>query len=108
MIDDIFTFLKLLRENNNREWFHANKQLYDDARAKVELITMQLIGEISKFEPLPACGPKNAFTAYIATLGSHPTKLPTNVISASTSIPLAERKASCRDITCISSPAHLW
>ena len=51
MIDDIFTFLKLLRENNNREWFHANKQLYDDARAKVELITMQLIGEISKFEP---------------------------------------------------------
>lgn len=51
MIDDIFTFLKLLRENNNREWFHANKKLYDDARAKVELITMQLIGEISKFEP---------------------------------------------------------
>lgn len=45
-----FDFLKKLAANNSREWFHANRPLYDAERANVlEFVTI-LLGEISKFD----------------------------------------------------------
>ncbi len=43
-------FLRLLAENNNRDWFHKNKDLYKTARKEFENFTQKLIDEISKFD----------------------------------------------------------
>ncbi len=44
-------FLKKLEKNNDREWFTANKKLFDDANNNVIAMTDLLIGLISKFDP---------------------------------------------------------
>ncbi len=43
-------FLKKLSANNSREWFHANRALYDAARADVAEFVTLLLGEMSKFD----------------------------------------------------------
>ncbi len=43
-------FLKKLKKNNNREWFNANKQLYEDARYDYEKFAGELIDVITKFD----------------------------------------------------------
>jgi uncharacterized protein (TIGR02453 family) len=48
--DKIIDFLNTLKENNNREWFHANKKLYDFALKEFESFLDQLISEIRKFD----------------------------------------------------------
>ncbi len=47
---NIFSFLAELKENNNREWFAANKAKYQQAMADFEKITERLIAEISLFD----------------------------------------------------------
>lgn len=50
MISQILTFLKELQRNNNREWFHANKQRYDSLhKAHIETV-QQLINRIALFD----------------------------------------------------------
>ncbi len=44
-------FLKKLEKNNNREWFTANKKLFENANNNVIAVTDDLIGRISKFDP---------------------------------------------------------
>ncbi|HTX88532.1 MAG TPA: DUF2461 domain-containing protein [Bacteroidales bacterium] len=46
----ILSFLKELEKNNNREWFHAHKDLYDEARKEFELFVDSLIPGIAKFD----------------------------------------------------------
>ena len=41
----------MLQENNNREWFHANKGLYDEAKTNFEDFINSLIPAIAKFDP---------------------------------------------------------
>src|SRR3546814_18033914 len=54
-----FSFLRQLAENNNRDWFAANKSIYLDARADTEMFTASLIGEASRFDPtLAGLAPK--------------------------------------------------
>lgn len=48
---DILQFLKELRDNNNREWFNANKGRYRDIQTQIYDITSQLIAGLSEFEP---------------------------------------------------------
>lgn len=43
-------FLKKLKKNNTREWFKANKQLYEDARFDFEKFAGDLIDVITKFD----------------------------------------------------------
>lgn len=47
---DILSFLNALKKNNNREWFQANKDLYDHCRSEFELFVTFLIREIGKFD----------------------------------------------------------
>ena len=47
-------FLKKLAKNNNREWFTANKGLFDDANNDIIALTDNLIGRIAKFDPAVA------------------------------------------------------
>lgn len=43
-------FFSRLKENNNREWFHANKAEYDKLRKNFLLYTELLIQQISEFD----------------------------------------------------------
>lgn len=47
----VIEFLELVRRNNNRDWFQANKGLYDAAKAEFEEFTSQLIEGIGGFDP---------------------------------------------------------
>jgi uncharacterized protein (TIGR02453 family) len=46
-----FDFLKELVENNNREWFQANKERYEAARENVIEFTAELLKELHKTDP---------------------------------------------------------
>lgn len=48
--DKIFSFLKALKKNNNREWFEKNKPKYMAAKAEFEFLVHDLIKGISKFD----------------------------------------------------------
>lgn len=43
-------FLKKLKKNNNREWFNANKHMYEDARYDFEVFIFNLIQKISDYD----------------------------------------------------------
>lgn len=47
---NVIEFLKLLRKNNNREWFHKNKELYNRAKAEFEIFTNFMINEVQKID----------------------------------------------------------
>ena len=58
-----YDFLKDLVENNNREWFQANKERYDAARENVIDFTAELLKLMHKIDPgidTPHLMPKNA------------------------------------------------
>ena len=46
-----FDFLKALKENNNKEWFDANKSSFLEAKANFEEFIAELIKNISVFDP---------------------------------------------------------
>ncbi|MBN1597167.1 MAG: DUF2461 domain-containing protein [Bacteroidales bacterium] len=50
MFNKSLKFLQLLQQNNNRDWFHANKSIYNEAKAEFELVTEILIHEVSRFD----------------------------------------------------------
>ncbi len=43
-------FLKLLKKNNNRDWFNAHKEKYESAKKEFEIFIEKLIREISRFD----------------------------------------------------------
>ncbi len=47
---EIIDFLKELKENNNRDWFLANKKQYDKLKKSYQEFIQELISEISKFD----------------------------------------------------------
>lgn len=47
---DILEFTCQLKQNNNREWFQANKVWYEQVRSEFEQLVATLIKEISKFD----------------------------------------------------------
>lgn len=50
-MQNILYFLADLKENNNREWFQANKKRYESAKKEFEDFLNLLIPEIRKFDP---------------------------------------------------------
>ena len=44
-------FLRDLERNNNRDWFHANKDRYETSKENVLQTVLYLTAEISKFDP---------------------------------------------------------
>jgi uncharacterized protein (TIGR02453 family) len=42
-----FSFLTALKENNNREWFNANKTIFQKEQALLEIFAQQLLQELS-------------------------------------------------------------
>lgn len=50
-MQDIYSFLKDLKKNNNREWFHANKERYLEVKRMTEDFAQRLINIIATIEP---------------------------------------------------------
>jgi uncharacterized protein (TIGR02453 family) len=50
MLSTSLGFLSVLKENNYKEWFHANKDFYTEAKKEFEDFTNLLIGEIHVFD----------------------------------------------------------
>lgn len=51
LLKEILLFLRELRDNNNREWFNANKERYLPLKEKYDLFTGTLIDKIALFDP---------------------------------------------------------
>lgn len=49
-MEKVLQFLENMSENNNRDWFNNNRQLYQESRDKVLFITEVLINEIRGFD----------------------------------------------------------
>lgn len=49
---ETLNFIKEVAENNNREWFAANKDVYEAAKADVLALVGTLIPELAKVDPL--------------------------------------------------------
>lgn len=45
-------FLSKIKENNNREWFNKNRNLYDDAKENFQSLVQAIIDKITGFEPI--------------------------------------------------------
>lgn len=59
-MEKVVQFLQELSENNNKEWFHANRNRYEENRDKVLFITEVLINEIRKWDKdIPVMNPKD-------------------------------------------------
>ncbi|NCC71866.1 MAG: DUF2461 domain-containing protein [Sphingobacteriia bacterium] len=50
MMQEIFDFLTALRNNNNREWFNANKEWYAEAKRLHEIFVAKIIKEVAVFD----------------------------------------------------------
>ena len=44
------SFIKDLKKNNNKEWFHANRPRYDEARAEFLALIESIVSEIRLFD----------------------------------------------------------
>lgn len=54
------SFIGGLKKNNTKEWFHANRARYDEARAEFITFIEILVSEIGKFDPeLGPVNPRN-------------------------------------------------
>jgi len=59
-MEKVLQFLENLSANNNKDWFHDNRKLYEESRDKILFITEILINEIRKFDPeIPVMNPKD-------------------------------------------------
>lgn len=50
MLNKSLQFLKKLKNNNNRDWFEAHKNEFNEAKLEFEEFVQKLIGVISKFD----------------------------------------------------------
>jgi uncharacterized protein (TIGR02453 family) len=49
---ETFDFLRDLVQNNHRDWFHANRTRYDDAKSELCGVVERVLANLSPFEPL--------------------------------------------------------
>lgn len=77
MFDKSFEFLRNLSQNNNREWYHANKSIYNDAKLEFEHITEILLHEVSEFDnDLAGLTPKDCIFRIFRDVRFSTNKLP--------------------------------
>lgn len=50
MFEKSYSFLRLLKQNNNREWYHANKNIYNEAKLEFEHVTEILLHEMVEID----------------------------------------------------------
>lgn len=101
-------YLRQIAVNNNREWFHEHRDLYDEARAAFESMVHDLIVRIAAFDPsvqyltVADC----TYRFYRDTRFS-PDKSPYKRHSEPTSMPGA-RSPTMADTTCTWNRKAVW
>lgn len=50
MFEKSYVFLSKIKQNNNREWYHANKDVYNEAKIEFEHVAELLIHETASFD----------------------------------------------------------
>jgi uncharacterized protein (TIGR02453 family) len=65
-MNNMLTYLSALENNNNREWYHVNKSLYQAANAEFEQLVAQLITSIQKFDAAIISFPAKELTFRLA------------------------------------------
>ncbi len=76
-MEQILTFLELLQNNNNREWFHQHKNEYEKARSEFIKIVEQLISRIACFDSgIEMLNPKDTIFRIYRDIRFSPNKLP--------------------------------
>ncbi len=73
----VIDYLKALQQNNNREWFQANKASYDQARVSFELFLTRVIAGITTFDTsIGVPVPKECIFRIYRDVRFSPNKLP--------------------------------
>jgi uncharacterized protein (TIGR02453 family) len=61
----LFTFLRELAENNERDWFNANKSRFEnDVKAPLHAFVRTLAPRLAAIDPLASCDDKSVFRIY--------------------------------------------
>ena len=93
---EIIQFLTELRQNNNREWFQANKSRYDSLRKGFIDEVQQLIDRIALFDP--DWRRKIACSAFTGIFVFHRTRLRIRFILQPIWLPVGDEAASVQAI----------
>jgi len=73
----ILQFLAELKENNNREWFQANRERYQSGREKILFLTSVFMNEIRKFDnDIPLMDPADCLFRIYRDIRFSPDKSP--------------------------------
>ncbi len=73
----LFTFLKELIPNNNREWFKAHREMYDAAWAQFNVLVENVIAAVSEFdESIAGLTPKDCTYRIYRDIRFSPDKTP--------------------------------
>jgi uncharacterized protein (TIGR02453 family) len=72
------TFLKKLTQNNNREWFNANRHLYKQAKENVEQFTDDLITKMNQHDVIDTPSGRKALYRIYNDVRFHNDKTPYN------------------------------
>jgi uncharacterized protein (TIGR02453 family) len=76
-MENVLTFLRKLKENNNKEWFTANKPEFTAAKETFETLVAEVIGEISSIDrELSGLDPKKCIFRIYRDIRFSPDKTP--------------------------------
>lgn len=74
---NILNFIRQLTQNNNREWFAAHKEWYDQVRQDVDAFTREWIAALAQIEPeVATLQPKDCVYRIYRDIRFSPNKLP--------------------------------
>lgn len=96
---EIIQFLTELRQNNNREWFQANKSRYDSLRKGFIDEVQQLIDRIALFDPeIAGLEAKDCLFRIYRDIRFSPDKTPYKIHFAPIWLPVGDEAASVQAI----------
>ncbi|MCP4457125.1 MAG: DUF2461 domain-containing protein [Cytophagales bacterium] len=61
---DTFRFLSDLSQNNNRQWFQANKAIYEQSQQEMLAFSDRVAGELNTHDLIETLGKRNLFRIY--------------------------------------------
>lgn len=76
-MNNVIDFLKLLQQNNNREWFQENRSLFEQSKATFEQFLSRIIAGITRFDTaIGVLEPKDCIYRIYRDVRFSPNKLP--------------------------------
>ena len=105
----IFQFLKEVSANNNREWFNAHKDLYEEARGEFENLLSAIITRISLFdESIRGVQVKDCTYRFIVIRAFRRTRPRIKLIWADTSTPAVRNQTTAVTMFTLNRATACW